>query len=229
MARFVKIPSKSNYKIPFQQEVPPPSPSAGTTKLSPQVMLQSVGGSAKYGNSTGMAAIKNYLESVNRGEQKLPDMPQGFAEKYREDIKNKAYDRRTAVGAAPEGALSNLGADMNALGMAGPTLNPNLIKNIKNAITPNIHLGLGVLNPFVALKDKTFDWESNGSGQKKNALSSMVNHWENVLTGQGSKGDFMTAFADLLFTHGGQEAYKGGIKTVESGLDKLNAFLKLTP
>jgi hypothetical protein len=57
---------------------------------------------------------------------------------------------------------------------------------------------------------------NDGAGRKNNLLASFANDWEDVLTGQASKGDMASAVADLFGTKIAKATIKGGSKGIKS-------------
>lgn len=211
MPRFTKPQGTKPKQVPFQREVPPPSPSAGTPKVTNPWSIQEQfknKADAEFTNDdgktfTGMKALQEYAKYLDK---------QSIA---------SAYDARTKYGAPPaiggKGVLNpmaaGMSANMNALGMVGGTLNPWLVRTVKDAITPNIKFdpkGLLLGSPAFAFRGNGMG--NDGAGRKNNLLASFANDWEDVLTGQASKGDLASAVADLF----GSKVAKAGFKGVQS-------------
>ena len=219
MPRFTKPQGTKPKQVPFQREVPPPSPSAGTPKVTDPWSIQQ-GQLAKDYEFTnddgksfkGMKALQEYAKYLDK-----------------ESIAS-AYDARTKYGAPPaiggKGVLNpmaaGMSANMNALGMVGGTLNPWLVRTVKDAITPNLKFdpkGLLMGNPAFAFRGNGMG--GDGAGRKNNLLASLANDWEDVLTGQASKGDVASVVGDLL---GGKIA-KAGFKGASKGVKGLKQIL----
>ena len=64
-------------------------------------------------------------------------------------------------------------------------------------------------------------WGNDGAGRKNNLLASFANDWEDVLTGQASKGDLASAVTDLV----GSRIAKAGFKSASKGVKGLKQIL----
>jgi hypothetical protein len=214
MPRFTKPQGSKPKQVPFQREVPPPSPSAGTPKVTDPWSVQQGfkdKSAAEFTNEdgktfTGMKALQEYAKYLDK---------QSIA---------SAYDARTKYGAPPaiggKGVLNpmaaGMSANMNALGMVGGTLNPWLVRTIKDAITPNIKFDPRFLPLGPAAAFRGNGMGNDGAGRKNNLLASFANDWEDVLTGQASKGDMASAVADLFGGKIAKATIKGGSKGIKS-------------
>ena len=218
MPRFTKPQGTKPKQVPFQREVPPPSPSAGTPKVTDPWSIQQGQLAKDYeftnddGKSfTGMKALQEYAKYLDK---------QSIA---------SAYDARTKYGAPPaiggKGVLNpmaaGMSANMNALGMVGGTLNPWLVRTVKDAITPNIKFDPRFLPLGLAAAFRGNGMGNDGAGRKNNLLASFANDWEDVLTGQASKGDLASVVGDLF---GGKIA-KAGFKGASKGVQSLKQIL----
>lgn len=218
MPRFTKPQGTKPKQVPFQREVPPPSPSAGTPKITDPWSIQQGQLAKDYeftnddGKSfTGMKALQEYAKYLDK---------QSIA---------SAYDARTKYGAPPaiggKGVLNpmaaGMSANMNALGMVGGTLNPWLVRTVKDAITPNIKFDpKGLLFGSPAHAFRIDGWGNDGAGRKNNLLASFANDWEDVLTGQASKGDLASVVGDLFGGKIFNAGFKGASKSVK-GLKQI--------
>ena len=220
MPRFTKPQGTKPKQVPFQREVPPPSPSAGTPKVTNPWSIQEQfknKADAEFTNDdgktfTGMKALQEYAKYLDK---------QSIA---------SAYDARTKYGAPPaiggKGVLNpmaaGMSANMNALGMVGGTLNPWLVRTVKDAITPNIKFdpkGLLLGSPAFAFRGNGMG--NDGAGRKNNLLASFANDWEDVLTGQASKGDLASVAGDLF----GGKIFNAGFKGASKGVKGLKQIL----
>ena len=218
MPRFTKPQGTKPKQVPFQREVPPPSPSAGTPKVTDPWSIQQGQLAKDYeftnddGKSfTGMKALQEYAKYLDK---------QSIA---------SAYDARTKYGAPPaiggKGVLNpmaaGMSANMNALGMVGGTLNPWLVRTVKDAITPNIKFDPRFLPLGVAAAFRGNGMGNDGAGRKNNLLASFANDWEDVLTGQASKGDLASVVGDLF----GGKIIGAGFKGASKGVQSLKQIL----